>query len=57
VATSSLNGALGYPDWISDSQSIRAVAMNTGSQWPVTFLLKKGLTISNEGIGYVVLPK
>ncbi len=47
--------SLGYPSYLENN--IRAVAMNVGSQWPVTYLLKKGLTIDNNGIGYVAHPK
>jgi hypothetical protein len=49
--------SLDYNEAHDRDVSIRAVAFNTGSQWPVTELLKDGLKIENHEIGYVVLPK
>lgn len=49
--------SLDYPAWIGDSQRIRAVAQNVGSLWTVTHLMKTGVVITPQGIGYIVDPK
>lgn len=44
---------LEYPTWVGESR-ISAVAANTGSIWPVKDLIKHGLTVDADGIGYKV---
>ena len=48
--------SLEYPTWVGES-AISAVAANTGSIWPVKDLLKHGLTVDADGIGYKVHQK